>query len=247
MRDRLFGGVGIEPYLVNAQPYEYDEKLGSARPKPSSDRFPVRFRNRVSPMPELKQFVLLLETAVKARDTKSILSPVAADFTYARDFGGMVTAAMSGPEKFLQAYMLDSSKLAAAYKDVGWDALLADLQASKFQVIDRQICGPAEPETPEDMPDDYYFFGGYIDGTGVRIRASAIIESGIIQTLSYEALLSDGVVKDATGRRWIKLILRNGEVGYVAATYFGLFLQPKICFRKAGEKWRISGYIGGGD
>ena len=247
VRDGQLGGVGIEPYLVNAQPYEFDEELDSEGPEPSPERFPVQFIGLVEPAAGLKRFVASLIAAAEAKDAGAILPDIAADFTYEREFGGMVSADMSAAEKFLQAFTLDNRKLAEEYQDYGWNSLLSILWVSKYQVYGDQVCGPAEPATSSDMPDDYYFYAGYINGTGVRVRAEPTIKSGIIQTLSYEALLSMALVEGENRMLWAKLRLRNGEIGYVAAKYFGGFLMPQLCFSKVGADWKISSYIGGGD
>ncbi|NOQ36917.1 MAG: SH3 domain-containing protein [Methylococcaceae bacterium] len=234
--------------LLSEELAESNSQMATLRLNNSTKPVLVGYEKPYKPNQSLKNFIKSLKKAAKQKNQNFILSKISEKFTYTRDFGGMITANMNHLERFEQAYTLDNSKLSEEYQNHGWESLLSDLSANKHQLIDGHICAPAEVKLPDNVNDYYYFRGGYIDGYNVYIRSKPSAEGALITKMDYQALLVvDAFIEDEKGRLWVKVLLPDNRMAYVAAKYFSYFLQPKLCFQKIKGNWAISMYVGGGD
>lgn len=232
--------------------------LADAAGKPP---FKVRFHDLYTPTPDFQAFMNTLRQAAEKRDSKTLYGTVANNYYYARDFGGTFDAKASAVQNFKNTFNF------AADGDYAWNSLEEQLAASKFQRIDGSICGEAEADPVGNVTnDDYWFEWVYINGENVRVRKQPSLESPVVANLSLvtvkalkavpgelvklskrKAIYIDDAYVPNPDKYWIKIDTLTGKQGYVHSSFVSGFLHPKLCYKQVAGKWKIAGYIGGGD
>lgn len=178
-------------------------------------------------------------------------------FFWDRDFGGGFDPKKSGAENLAAAIGLEHGRGA------GWNrlaGLAAEAAGGKLGARPGIVCAPARPQFNEFDFDRLMqttksdaFAWTYPRAAGAELRAASrpnapVIEKlglHLVRVLGYEAKDDD---PDATRTAWARVVAPSGKVGFVAPA---LLLSPyaeRLCYAKdVTGRWRIAGYIGGGD
>lgn len=214
----------------------------------------VQIPHQVEPDESLRAFISDLKEFTAEKDLTAISRNVSEDFYLSRDFGGVFDPAKSGSDNFIEILSLDDSKLAQDYVGSGWKMLESLLQNESYQMVEGDVCAPANAEpVKQTLPDEFWLSWSYVNGSDVFVRSKPSLSAEPLTSLSFEAFEpSTGIkgdrVKGLDGEGlWIELSLSGGQKGYIYSSYVENFQLAQVCYRKQENDWQIVSYVGGGD
>ncbi|HEY0223612.1 MAG TPA: hypothetical protein VGC38_03780 [Pseudolabrys sp.] len=138
----------------------------------------------------------------------------------------------------------------------GWDILFSftdDPTASASLAHKGALCAPADPAynaqefdtllkaTQTDVSD-----WGYPVSPGIEVHATAQASAAVIDKLGL-AFVRVSADNGAPSANFVRVITPAGKAGYVSADAIAPFGNDQICYVKAGDGWKIGGYVGGGE
>ncbi len=199
-----------------------------------------------------------LAAVAKRRIYRELARLVAArGFFWERDFGGSHDPRRSGIDNLAAALGLERGD------GSGWAVLAgfaAEASAAPIEARPHVICGPVRPQF------DQAEFGLLLDRTRsdeadwvypradrLEVRAAADAHAAAIETLGLHFVRVLGVERQAgnhsRGRTaWTQIATPSGRTGFVP---LGSLLSPtpeRLCYGKdVTGRWRITGYVAGGD
>ncbi|MEI7806077.1 MAG: SH3 domain-containing protein [Hyphomicrobiales bacterium] len=203
--------------------------------------------------PSLTAFRNELVAAAKGRvfsDLARLVVP--RGFFWDRDFGGAFDPKRPGAENFATAIRLERAQ------NAGWNALLAlaaETVAAKVPARPGVVCVPARPEFDEIKFDRLMETTGsepidwrYPLSDAVEMRAAPRLNAPVTEKLGRHLVraLSDEAAVLPDG--WTRVAAPSGRTGFVAPGGLSILNGEQICYAKdITGRWRIAGYIGGGD
>lgn len=232
-----------------------------AAPAAARSGFPaIRIASEQSwPMdPEMTALLAKLRELVAEHDLAGVTAHVSEAFRWDRDFGSGYEPEVGAAENFVTALRLDDSQLAEAYRGVGWRRLGAMLEARSMGAggARGEICAPAEPRfrSRKDQErayttDGLHYEFGYVEATGVAIRAAPTLDATVLDRASEEVVrIPDWAPALEDGKDWIEVETARGARGHMATRFVESFVADRICFgRDKTGAWAITAYVGGGD
>jgi len=178
-------------------------------------------------------------------------------FFWDRDFGGGFAPQKPGVDNLAAAIGLERRDGA------GWAtlaALAADKTAAPFTGRPGVICAPAEPRydsvefdrlVDATRSDAVEWAAPRLDKTPVRAAprsTAAIIDTlghAMVRLLGYQAKDKE---PETIRAAWARVATPAGKIGYVSPGALMSLTAPRLCYGKDGfARWRIAGYVGGGD
>jgi hypothetical protein len=211
---------------------------------PKYDRVPVQ----TMATKQDRAFASALKTlrlAVARKDRRAVYALLASKFVIERDFGGLTNPKLSARAQFDAALP-------------GWDALArlsAAAQWGPWEKGSKLICGPAALSAADetrviraakqrgDNEDDYWFEWVYVELDGVAVRKAPSFQAAAIASISREAVRA----LERKGDGWIKVALPDGREAFLSERVALTMFNDSLCLRNVGGKWRLAGYVGGGD
>ena len=214
-------------------------------PVPTEDPTFETFRNELMRVAKTRVYVEL----------ERLVTPQG--FFWDRDFGGGFEAKKPGVDNLAAAIGLERRDGA------GWGTLAmfaADSTAAPFTGRPGIICAPAEPSY------DNVEFDRLVDATrsdfvdwaapradktpvraGPRANANVLDTLGLslVRILSYQ---TRETTPEAFRAAWVRVATPAGKTGYVAPGAVTSLTVERLCYGKDGfARWRIAGFVGGGD
>jgi hypothetical protein len=181
---------------------------------------------------------------------------VAHGFFWDRDFDAGFDPSRSGVENLASAIGLE------ARDGAGWN-LLANFAAepAATPVPSRLgvICSPPSPAFDETALDRLIeatntdeIAWAYPRIAGVAVRAAPFPTSPVVETLGlhFVHVLDDEAPEHVQPQRsaWARVATPAGKVGFVAPNSLRSLSDERLCYIKdITGRWRIAGYVGGGD
>jgi hypothetical protein len=218
-----------------ARPYK---PVAIAPPVPMTDASFEAFRRQLG------------ETAQKKDRTGLSALVVAQDFFWDRGNRDTADKRKSGIDNLVTALGLNNKNSA------GWDILFSftdDPTASASLAHKGAICAPADPAynaseftallnaTQTDVSD-----WGYPVSSGIEVHATAQTAAAVIDKLGL-AFVRVRADNGAPSANFVRVITPAGKAGYVSADAIAPIGNDQICYVKAGDGWKIGGYVGGGE
>ena len=201
-----------------------------------------------------KELVAIVKRRTQADLVKLV---VERGFFWERDFGGSFEAAKSPAENFTRAYHFGREH------DDTWErlaAIVAERAVSRHPQHRGLLCAPGEPTYNEAALDKLYD-ATKTDGldwavpraasTSVRVAPQA--NAAVMETLKLHFVRRLGHSgpendPDPLANHWVQVVMPSGKTGYVAPGSLTTLYVERLCFGKdARGRWRIAGYVGGGD
>jgi hypothetical protein len=188
----------------------------------------------------------LLAIVLRA-DREALNKRVARDFFWDRDHGG-------GFDRKRPA----AANLAAAADWKSLRRMLSAETATPRSAGSRDYCSPAGlrawderqlERVAEQLGTDPFFDWGGVASDRQAVRSGPAETAPEIGTLSRELVrVTDWAFETPEGRqRWVAVVTPAGRKGFVDGRRIQTLAEERLCLRKDGGVWRISGYIGGGD
>jgi hypothetical protein len=180
---------------------------------------------------------------------------VAHGFFWERDFGAVFDRAKSGVENLAVAIGLEQ------HDGQGW-TMLATFAAepTAAPIVSRPgiICAPARPKFDEAEFNALVSRNGsdpvdwaYPRKATVAMHAAANASGGVIETLGphfVRVLERAAKAGEAARVRWTQVLAPSGRTGFVAPGTLMSLLAERLCYDKdVTGRWRIAGFVGGGD
>jgi hypothetical protein len=178
-------------------------------------------------------------------------------FFWDRDFGGGFDIKRPAVDNLAAAIGLERRNGA------GWAVLAhfaSESTAAPFTGRPGIICAPGEARYDE------VDFNRLLDATrseGVDwaapradktpVHRSARSNAGVVETLGLVLVrilgyLTQDKQPDAIRAAWIRIVTPAGKIGFVAPGSLTPLIAERLCYGKDGfGRWRIAGYVGGGD
>ncbi|MBX3522228.1 MAG: hypothetical protein KF807_03355 [Xanthobacteraceae bacterium] len=203
--------------------------------------------------PSLEVFRATLGEIARKKDAEALRKLVAGSFFWERDFGG-------GFEKKKSAFINFATALSLNADDgSGWQ-LLAKFVAQVPGPHEKKkgvFCGPPAPKYNEKEfekllkdTDTEVFDWGYPAHGNVIAREKGEAGSPEVAKLSAHFVYVDLAARGSDfdyKNGWSPVVTHDGKKAFVAPGELLTPLDPRLCFAKRDGKWRIAGYIGGGD
>jgi hypothetical protein len=192
-----------------------------------------------------------LAAIAEKRDRAALASLVRKSFFWERDFGG-------GFEKTMPAFDNLVAALGLAGED-GWKALAANTREDAGPHAKRRgvVCSPVEPRYSEaafakliDATRSDVFDWSYPRRAGLEVRAAARADAPVIETLGMHFVFTEIASRPPdfdSDKQWNPVVTPAGKRGFVAPGSLMTPLDPRLCFAKEAGRWRIAGFVGGGD
>ena len=146
-----------------------------------------------------------------------------------------------------------------AKDDSGWDQLASyafDPTAAPIATIKDVICSPADPvfndnefeallkATQTDLEE-----WGYPLLSGIEVRQTRLSSAPVIETLGlhFIRVLVDESVANVGPNQLptLQVVTPTGKTGFIPAFALAPLGNDQLCYRKDGESWKITGYVGG--
>ncbi len=178
-------------------------------------------------------------------------------FFWERDFGGGHDPRRAGIDNLAAALRLERGD------GSGWAALAgfaAEASAAPIAARPDVLCGPARPQF------DQAEFGILLDRTRsdaadwsyppadrLEVRAAANADAAALETLGLHFVRVIGGERQASGHdrartAWIEIVTPGGRTGFVPPGTLLSQAPERLCYGKdVTGRWRISGYVAGGD
>lgn len=222
-------------------------------------RIPVTFPASAD-APGLTDFLTSLRTTVEKRDEAGLIATVAPKIFWDRDFGGNFDENASGEANFRNAMQIGITDILPEYVDDGWKRLALLLVPGKFSTeadFPGAYCTPVFPALTDaaaaeptfakvDMGEEgWRLQWGYVEGKA-EARDKPAADGVVVATVENEAVpvYSWGIEENI---EWVDVGLPDGRRAFVDTRQVGSWVNERLCFGKSGDKWSITGYIGGGD
>jgi len=214
-------------------------------PRPSADASFETFR---------KELAAIVKRRAQADLVKLVVEK---GFFWERDFGGSFEADKSSIENFTRAFHFG--------RDGGdsWERLAAIAQVravSRHETRRGLVCAPGEPTYNQAALDKLYD-ATKTDGLDwalprtatTPVRSAPQATAPVMDTLKltfvrYLGHSGPDNDPDPLVNHWAQVVLPSGKTGYVAPGSLTTLFVERLCFGKdARGRWRIAGYVGGGD
>jgi hypothetical protein len=206
-------------------------------PRPSADASFEAFRKELA--------------AVVSRQSRADLLKlvVPKDFFWEHDLGGSFDAAKSSADNFTRAFYFDRDgdtwqRLAAIAAERG-----VSRHASRKGVV----CAPGEPAYSDAALEKLYAATGthgldwaYPRAAATPVRLAPQASAAVVDTLKLHFVRT--LDPDPADNGWTPVVTPSGRTGFVAPGGLATLYIERLCYGKDGRgRWRIMGYIGGGD
>jgi hypothetical protein len=215
------------------------------------ERVVVKPAGRVLEDASFEAFRVRALAMAEAGDWQGLQSLLAPNFFWDRDFGAAYDPAATPAANFARAFSQtpDATQEGRAR---GLEDLRAMLNAEgAVERRDGHFCLPGE-WTPADealaikvteraggaWPFDLVI----VKGRDIPVYSEAD-STQVVAALSEEGVR---ILENGDGAK-IRVALPSGEEGFIAADDVEGLVDPRLCFAKLEDQWRISGYVGGGD
>ena len=199
-----------------------------------------------------------LGAIVKRRSQPDLLKLVVEKgFFWERDFGGSFEADKSAVENFTRAF-----QFGAEHSD-SWErlaAIAAERAVSRHAQGRGLVCAPGEPVYNEAALDKVHHATNtdgldwaYPLAASTPVRSAPQVTAPVIDTLKLHFVRRLGHSgpendPDPLAKHWMQVVMPSGRTGHVAPGSLTTLFVERLCFGKdARGRWRIAGYIGGGD
>lgn len=197
-----------------------------------------------------------LAAIVKRRSQADLVKLVVAQgFFWERDFGGSFEAEKSSADNFLRAFHFGMER------GDPWQrlaAISAERAVSHHPQHRGLVCAPGEPTSNEAALDRLYD-ATKTDGLdwafplapSTPVRAGPRADAPITGTLKLHFVWKLGHTgpenePEPLANYWVQVVMPSGKTGYVAPGSLATRFAERLCFGK-DARWRIAGYVGGGD
>ena len=193
------------------------------------------------------------EIAVKKDRAGLARIVVAQGFFWKGEKGEKADKNKSGMDNLAAAIQLN------AKDDSGWDQLASyafDPTAAPIATIKDVICSPADPvfndnefeallkATQTDLEE-----WGYPLLSGIEVRQTRLSSAPVIETLGlhFIRVLVDESVANVGPNQLptLQVVTPTGKTGFIPAFALAPLGNDQLCYRKDGESWKITGYVGG--
>jgi hypothetical protein len=203
--------------------------------------------------PSLEIFRARLSDLARKQDRKALAALLARTFFWERDFGGGFDKRKSPLVNFTLALGLDNDD------GSGWRTLEAFAAVAPGPHGERKgvFCAPPEPrydakafEAALKATGSDVFEWSYPARAGVAVRERDAPDAPVIAELALQFVHTDIFSRAPQfdpAKDWTPVILPDGRRGFVEPFTLLTPLDPRLCYVKAGNAWRIAGYRGGGD
>jgi hypothetical protein len=247
----LLLAVTVEARMVSV-------RAAAATTAPQKPYQPVAVTLPAAPADE--SFVLFraeLAAVAERRVYGELARLVARGFFWERDFGGGHDSRRSGIDNLAAALRLERAD------GGGWTALAgfaAETTAASLEARPGVICGPGRPQF------DQAEFGLLLDRTrsdagdwayprtnGLDVRAAAKVDATAIEILGrhfVRVLRTERPPGDQDPARsgWVQVATPSGRTGFVPPDSLHSAAPERLCYSKdITGRWRITGYVAGGE
>ena len=206
----------------------------------------------------LEAFRKELAATVKRRSKADLIKLVVPQgFFWEGDFGGSFEAAKSSADNFVRAFHFDHEG------GDTWDrlaAVTAERAASRHPARRGVICAPGEPVYNDAALEKLYDATGthgldwaYPRAASTPVRTAPQASAAVMETLKLHFVrkLDDPAADNDPNpllNIWARVVMPSGKTGFVAPGSLTTLYVERLCYGKDTRgRWRITGYIGGGD
>jgi hypothetical protein len=227
--------------------------VGAAAQGPQPERYAIVAVTLPRPAadPSFDAFRRELAGIAEKRDRAALARLAGSAFFWERDFGG-------GFENDKPAFDNLVAALGLADED-GWNALVANMREDAGPHARRRaiVCAPGEPRYSGrafaklvDATRSDVFDWSYPRRAGLEVRAAARADAPVVEMLGLHFVFTDIAARPPDfdpDTHWNPAVTPAGRRGFVAPGSLLTPLDPRLCFAKKAGRWRIAGFIGGGD
>jgi hypothetical protein len=171
-------------------------------------------------------------------------------FFWDHDLGGSFEAQKSSVDNFMRAFHFD--------RDGGdtWQRLAgitAERAVSRHFSRSGVVCAPGEPTYNDSALQKLYDATGthgldwaYPRAASTPVRSAPQPNAAAIDTLKLHFVRT--LDPDPADNGWTPVVTPLGRTGFVASGALATLFIERLCYGKDGRgRWRVMGYIGGGD
>jgi hypothetical protein len=221
-----------------AQPYY--PTVAVKLPEPPSDASFAVFRGELAAIAKRRVYAELARLVV------------AYGFFWKRDFSTTFDPGKTGVENLAVAIGLERGD------GLGWTTLATfagEATAAPLATVPGIICAPARPQfdEPEYLmllrktatgPADW----SYPRHASATMRATANAGAAVVETLGLHFIRLRGARESPASRFWTQVAAPSGKTGFIASAALTSLVAERLCYVKdITGRWRIAGYIGGGE
>lgn len=193
------------------------------------------------------------EVAVK-KDVAGLKGLIASDgFFWKSEKGDRADKAKSGYDNLAAAMHLDATD------GSGWDQLASyafDPTATSISTPKDVICSPADPvfdehefETLLKASGTALEDWGYPLLAGIEVRSGRAANAPVIEKLGlhFVRVLADENAGNVPPNQvpTLRVATPSGKTGFIPAYALAPLGNDQLCYRKGGDGWKITGYVGG--
>jgi hypothetical protein len=171
-------------------------------------------------------------------------------FFWDHDLGGSFEAQKSSADNFTRAFHFDRDG------DDTWQRLAgitAERAVSRHFSRSGVVCAPGEPAYNDAALQKLYDATGthgldwaYPRAASTPVRSAPQPNAAAIDTLKLHFVRT--LDPDPADNRWTPVVTPSGRTGFVAPGALATLYIERLCYGKDSRgRWRIMGYIGGGD
>ena len=253
----LIAGIGMAGSVSAQQP-------GAAPPVPSIAVVPKPYQpvpiestsgEEDADLTEFRQRVAAVANKRKYAELTRLL--VDTGFFWERDFSDSFDPSRAAVDNLALALKLESK----AGSGWNWLAGLA-IEAATGAMPSRPgtVCAPAPPRFDEiefnrllDATNSDATDWFYPRTVGIPVRAAPATSSPLVEVLGAHFVRIVGgrpteAASDFSRNEWVKVATPTAKIGFVAPGLLLSATSERLCYvRDATGRWRISGFVGGGD